>query len=347
MQIDTPLRVSAIIATYNRRGYVRRAIDSILAQTVAVDEIIVVDDEKSTDNIAEAIKDWYGDGIRVILGQGGGLSGARRRGIEEARGEWIAFLDSDDDWPPERNEQFLRAASLVDNDVAWIFGNTRIIFDEGRSDTFYQEFGLDIQEWPKVFEDSLTPQFPFQFGVLSSSFIRREALLQCGCFKTPLQHSEDVLAGFQVALRYRFAAIPPVVGSYFRTSDLASNSAVLKGMFGPDYYRARVLAFGLVAESGRRKPWVDMYASDLRSLIKLLARSGQSPRTMAFEQFRFGNVSLKGLLFYLAALAGPKGLGLWDKIAGWNRKYLRSGQPMLTQNTSGFKAYTQALFDKK
>lgn len=346
METETRIKVSAIVPTFNRRSYVRRAIDSILAQTVPVDEIIVVDDEKSTDDIATAIKEWYGPSIRVILGQGGGLSGARRRGVEEARGEWIAFLDSDDDWPPERNEQFLRAASDIDDSVAWIFGNTRIIFDGGQSNTFYEEFGLNVQEWPHVFEDTLKAHFPFQFGVLSSSFIRRRALVECDCFKVRLQHSEDVLAGFQVAMRYRFAAIPPVVGSYFRTSDLAANSAVLKGMYGPDYYRARVLAFGLVAESGRRKPWGALYASDMRSLVKVLAKEGEVSRRMAIEQFRFGDVSIKGLAFCLAALFGRQGLQTWDLIAGARRKYFRSTQPIPAQAPSGFKAYTQSLFNK-
>ena len=131
-----PMTVSAVIPTFNRREYVRRAIDSILAQSVPVDEIIVVDDECSTDNIAEALETWYGSRVRVVVKQNGGLSGARRRGIQEARGEWIAFLDSDDDWPPERNREFLEAAAMVPDRVAWIFGNTRVIRDEGKSTTF-------------------------------------------------------------------------------------------------------------------------------------------------------------------------------------------------------------------
>src|SRR5690242_14707760 len=168
-----PMTVSALIPTLNRRKYVRRAIDSILAQTAPVSEIIVVDDEHSTDNIAEAIADWYGSKVRVILGQSGGLSGARRRALEEASGDWIAFLDSDDDWPASRNKEFLDAAASVPSDVAWLFGDTQIITDLGKGATFFQEFGLHIPESPHIFADSLAVQYPFQFGVLSSSFIRR------------------------------------------------------------------------------------------------------------------------------------------------------------------------------
>jgi len=181
---------------------------------------------------------------------GGGLSGARRRGVQEARGDWIAFLDSDDDWTPDRNRQFLEAASQVPLDVAWIFGNLRVATDAGDGITLFEEFGLSINESLHVFADSLIVQFPFQFGLLQGSLIRRIALLELDCFNEGLQHSEDLLAGFQVACRYRFAAIPFVVGRYYRTSDLTTNSAVIKGLYGSDYFRSRMLCFELVIKSG-------------------------------------------------------------------------------------------------
>src|SRR3954470_765888 len=106
------MNVSAIIPTFNRRQYIQRAIDSVLAQTLPVDEIIVIDDG-STDGTAEAVEAWYGSRIRVIRQENSGVSGARRRGIQEARGEWIAFLDSDDEWIPERTAQLLHAAERV------------------------------------------------------------------------------------------------------------------------------------------------------------------------------------------------------------------------------------------
>src|SRR5437870_1765768 len=112
------MNVSAIIPTFNRRAYIRRAIDSVLEQTVPVDEIIIVDDG-STDGTAESVEGWYGSRVRVIRQENAGVSGARRRGIQEARGRWIAFLDSDDEWTPERNRHLVNAAARVPADVAW------------------------------------------------------------------------------------------------------------------------------------------------------------------------------------------------------------------------------------
>jgi glycosyltransferase involved in cell wall biosynthesis len=341
-----PMTVSAVIPTFNRRDYVRRAIDSILAQTVPVNEIIVVDDEFSTDNIAEALETWYGSRVRVVVKQNGGLSGARRRGIQEARGEWIAFLDSDDDWPPERNREFLEAAAVVPDRVAWIFGNTRVIRDEGKSTTFFEEFGLSIKQSPHIFEDSFTVQFPFQFGVLSSSLIRRKILLELECFKERLQHSEDVLAGFKVACRYGFAAIPSIVGSYYRTSDLAANSALLKGLWGPDYFRARLLAFASVIESGRRRPWNMLYAEEVRGFCKSLAREGRVPRRLAWQQFRFGGVSAKGIAFLLAAMLGRKAIQAWSAVAQARINYSNSASIKQANKDAGFQAYVQSVFDK-
>ena len=340
------MRVSALIPTFNRRPYVRRAIDSILSQSVPVDEIIVIDDVKSSDNIAEAIAGWYGSKVRVISGQDGGLSGARRRGIQEAKGEWIAFLDSDDDWPVERNREFLHAAARVPSDVAWIFGDTRVIRDGGQSSTFFGEFDLCVKQNPHVFPDPFTVQFPFQFGVLSSSFIRREALVACDCFREPLQHSEDVLAGFQVACRYRFAAVPSIVGSYYRTSDLAANSALLKGLWGPDYFRARLLAFAAAIESGRSEPWKSLYEAEVRGYCKMLAKSGRVPISLVLQQFRYGRISTKALVFIAAALFGRYGIRTWTIFSEYRaRRSERIGE-VQRKRGAGFQAYVHSVYDK-
>jgi glycosyltransferase involved in cell wall biosynthesis len=91
------MRISALIPTFNRREYVQRAIESVLSQTVPVDELVVVDDG-STDGTAEVIQRRFRGHTRVVRQENQGVSGARRRAIREARSEWVAFLDSDDEW---------------------------------------------------------------------------------------------------------------------------------------------------------------------------------------------------------------------------------------------------------
>lgn len=333
------MTVSAIIPTLNRRSYIKRAVDSILAQTVPVDEVIIVDDERSTDNIAQAVETLYGSRVRVLK-HGGGLSGARWRGVREARGEWIAFLDSDDEWVPDRNRRLLQAAARVPADVAWIFGDMRVVTDEGDAVTLFEEFGLSVNGYPHVFADALSVQHPFQFGVLQGSLIRRSALVDLNCFSEGLQHSEDLLAGFQVALHYKFAAIPCVVGRYFRTSDLAANSALLKGLHGPDYFRARMLCFESVLRSGRKRPWNTLYASSVRGLCRALAAKGRVPRGLAGQQFRYGYVSAQSVAFYCFALFGRPAFQAWARLAKLRRKLRPESLPQA--RSGGLRACIQA-----
>jgi len=94
--------VSVVIPCHNAAPFLRETLDSVLSQTQPALEVIVVDDG-STDDSA-AIAESYGPPVRVIRQANGGESVARNRGIEEAKGDWIAFLDADDVWKPEKLE---------------------------------------------------------------------------------------------------------------------------------------------------------------------------------------------------------------------------------------------------
>jgi Glycosyl transferase family 2 len=325
------MKVSAVIPTFNHRAHLGRAIDSILAQTVPVDEIVLVDDG-STDGSAEFVESRYGNRVRIVRQTNTGVSGARRRGVQESRGEWIEFLDSDDEWEPGRNELFLLAAERVGADVAWIFGNMRVVTDNGPGLTLFEEFGLTVDETPHVFKDSLSVQHPFQFGLLQGSLIRRKVLIELDCFNEGLQHSEDFYAGVQVACRYKFAAVPAVVGKYYRTSDLTENSAMLKGLLGGDYFRARILAYGLLARNHGRRPWNLHHADAVRGLCQLMGKTGEVPRRLALQQFRYGSFSLKAIAYFCAVVAGRPGVQLWERVAAFRRKHLIRSKPATKPN---------------
>jgi glycosyltransferase involved in cell wall biosynthesis len=94
--------VTTIIPTYNRGQLVCEALESVFAQSRPVDEIIVVDDG-STDNTPELLR-RYGNRIRYIEQPNSGAGAARNRGIKEAKGDYIAFLDSDDIWVKEKTK---------------------------------------------------------------------------------------------------------------------------------------------------------------------------------------------------------------------------------------------------
>ncbi|MCU1308779.1 MAG: glycosyl transferase family protein, partial [Acidobacteriaceae bacterium] len=91
-------KITVIIPTFNRERYVQRAIESALNQSFRDYEIVVVDDG-STDNTRSALR-RYDDKIHYACQVNRGASAARNRGIQVASGEWLAFLDSDDEWDP-------------------------------------------------------------------------------------------------------------------------------------------------------------------------------------------------------------------------------------------------------
>lgn len=97
------MSISVIIPTFNRASLLPRALHSVLNQTRSPDEIIVVDDG-STDNTRDQIADQFPQ-IHYVYQKNQGVSAARNRGIQAAAHQWIAFLDSDDEWCPEKLER--------------------------------------------------------------------------------------------------------------------------------------------------------------------------------------------------------------------------------------------------
>src|SRR4051794_40907964 len=99
MAAEERVTISAVIPTFQRRVQVLDAIDSAMAQTLQPTQIVVVDDG-STDDTAEAVTARYGDRVRLVRQPNRGPSAARNAGIDVATGDVVAFLDSDDRWLP-------------------------------------------------------------------------------------------------------------------------------------------------------------------------------------------------------------------------------------------------------
>ncbi|MFU8770510.1 MAG: glycosyltransferase family 2 protein [Desulfotignum sp.] len=123
-------QISVIIPTFNRAWTLARAVDSVLAQTCAPKEVIVVDDG-STDSTQEVLS-AYGDRIRVLVQPNRGVSSARNLGIRNSHGGFIALLDSDDQWMPEKlacQAAFFTAhpeAMICQTQEIWIRNGVRV-----------------------------------------------------------------------------------------------------------------------------------------------------------------------------------------------------------------------------
>jgi glycosyltransferase involved in cell wall biosynthesis len=127
---SSELKVSVVIPTYERIATLSRAVDSVMAQTFSGFELIVVDDG-STDGTDEMILRDY-PAVRLHRQENTGVSAVRNAGVALTAGEWIAFLDSDDAWLPEKLERQLSALAnepelrLSHTDEIWIRNGKRV-----------------------------------------------------------------------------------------------------------------------------------------------------------------------------------------------------------------------------
>ena len=94
------MNISVIIPTHNRCELLRRALLSVFAQTLLPTEVVVIDDG-STDNTATMIRTEF-PAVSYYYQENSGVSSARNLGIQHTTGDWLAFLDSDDEWLPEK-----------------------------------------------------------------------------------------------------------------------------------------------------------------------------------------------------------------------------------------------------
>lgn len=124
------MQISVVIPVYNRERLITRALDSVYAQTSPPDEVIVVDDG-STDDSSSQISSLYPD-VKLICQKNKGVSEARNNGIRHATFDWIALLDSDDEWLPDKlqvireTQQHHPEQKFFHSDEIWVRNGTRV-----------------------------------------------------------------------------------------------------------------------------------------------------------------------------------------------------------------------------
>lgn len=139
--------ITVVIPTFNRAGLVPLAIRSVLAQTHRATEIIVVDDG-SADRTPEVLA-GFGPQIRAVRQENGGLSAARNTGIKAAKTEWVAFLDDDDEYAPDR---LARAAQSIERHPAADahLTNTAIVAEGAPDVDLFALRGMKTAPWQTV-----------------------------------------------------------------------------------------------------------------------------------------------------------------------------------------------------
>lgn len=208
--------VSVVIPAYNAAWCVGKAIDSVLAQDFRDFEVIVVNDG-STDDTA-AVLAGYGDAVRVVSQANGGMSSARNAGIRAARGELIAFLDSDDWWLPgklRRQVELMREAP----EVGFCSAAARVEDPQGRLVNLWA-----CEAWVGPF---LVQRFQSHGGIAggSSALVVRRALFdRAGVYDEGLGGAEDADLWIRLAAVSEYACIPDILVVVLRRPDSVSRN---------------------------------------------------------------------------------------------------------------------------
>jgi glycosyltransferase involved in cell wall biosynthesis/O-antigen/teichoic acid export membrane protein len=208
---DWGIKISVVIPAYNAERFLPRCLKSIFAQTLKPAEIIVVDDG-STDNTATLAAKL---GARVLSKTNSGAADARNYGIKNASGEWIALIDADDLWAPDKLE---RQIALIRPETVLVYTGNRI-FDDGG---IYREgAAVDPVAARKMLRycNSITT---------SSVILRREAVMQIGGFSKGLYACEDWGLWFRLQSLGQFEAVSePLTDYYVHPKSLSSNPEVM------------------------------------------------------------------------------------------------------------------------
>jgi len=183
--------VSVIIPTYNRGWAIKRAVDSVLTQTFQDFELLVVDDGSADDTTD--ILAGYGTDIRVIRQPNAGVSAARNAGIYAARGEFIAFLDSDDYWLPEKLQ--VQSAYFNTHPEAVICQTEEIWIRNGK-----RVNPKKVHKKPsgRIFRASLALCLVSPSAVM----LRRDLFTEIGGFDETLPACEDYDLWLRISVRY-------------------------------------------------------------------------------------------------------------------------------------------------
>jgi len=304
--------VSVIIPTYNRAKLVTKAIDSVLAQTYTDYEIIVIDDG-STDNTKEVLEP-YMHKIKYIYQDNAGVYVARNLGIRQAKGQWIAFLDSDDQWLPEKLACQLECVYRTGTKVC--FTNSKIFNGKKLIERYPSKIKKPIAQ-----EEIITDPFAL-FAIegpphtLPTMLVAKNLLEEVGLFNEKLRIGDDTRLIFDLALRTPFVFIPSVlaeINSSENRNGLVNNSITAMrersqiqiSILSEAYFHERKKSKAAYTSIRRRLA----HALFTRAKIACIDKEYDYARRLASDSMHFANDSaayLRSLVIWLCPQLAAK-----------------------------------------
>jgi len=205
--------VTVVIPLFEKGPHIARALDSVLSQTFADFEVVVVDDG-STDDGKQVVTKYLGDPrIRLLVQENRGVSAARNRGIDEAFTDFIAFLDADDEWAPDHLEILVRlrmkfpGAGICTTAFRRVLEDGRIVFPR------YE--GIPSPPWEGILEDYFkSASLGAQPVWTSAAAVPLAVFRQIGLFRVGISRGEDLDMWGRIAMFYPVAFSWEGIGYY-------------------------------------------------------------------------------------------------------------------------------------
>lgn len=227
--------VSVVITVYNKRNWLRRAVDSVLTQSVQEFELIVVDDG-SQDGSLEVLRGYRDQRIRVISKQNGGVSSARNAGLAVARGKYLAFLDADDEWLPWHLATALECFERHP-DAGMVANRYLEIGDDSRS----ERPSSPPSRWNCLKMERYLDEISanrFSLWICSAVFAASALNRSGGRFDEKLRTGEDVNLFLKISLTSTVYLSEVVAALYHRCDgDSLMTARSQKLLLVPDYFR--------------------------------------------------------------------------------------------------------------
>lgn len=282
------IMVSVIIPTYNRARFLDRAIQSVLKQTYKNLELIIVDDNSSddTDALIASIKDDRLCYIKHDTNKG--ASAARNTGIKDARGEYIAFLDSDDEWLPTKLEEQVSVMQKAPEDVGLVYCWKSHIGDDG---SILEIYNTTLKGY--VFDKIIERQILCSCSCL---LVRRGAIDKVGMFDESLWRGNDNDFIRRVCRKYHVDLVPEIlVKCYVGHNDRISSDISDAG------YRRSVHVYKIMLRK---------FKDDIEKMPKIHARL---LRNFAFCYIALGDIKESRKLLWKAIRIDPANIAGWCK----------------------------------
>lgn len=211
-----PGLVSVVIPAYNAGNFIEHCLKSIVSQNYRPMEVIIVDDgsKDCTASIVETFAQKHRDeqtSFLLIRQENGGPSRARNRGIAEARGEWVAFLDADDQWTCDKlTTQVVYHQNHPD--ISFTFADMRVVKDSGETiESVFTKYGHCPYDENGIVNDPFSKLLKCNFIPTGTVMSRRDCFEQISPFDESIRHGEDYDLWLRMSLKFRFGCLPKVL----------------------------------------------------------------------------------------------------------------------------------------